>query len=105
MIILNTDKLIKIVYQKKTKSSRYSVDENNKIYILGVITNQKHYLEESDISHFAYLEDGVIYYLPFLTFYMSDKTSETKYFKTEELAEQFIEKIKQEPDLKTFTID
>ncbi len=106
MIILNTEKLVKIIYHEKLKNSKMFFDKDNNVCMFGFLGGNNiivgYKMAESQNS---YLEDGVFYYSPCLEFYSDDKSIETKYFETTELAKKFIEKIKQEPNLKTFTIE
>lgn len=106
MIILNTDKLIKIKYHEKQKSGRFFLNKENKImshssFMGDAFAINEKILENND----CYLEDGNVFYYPSLVFFSNDGSAETKYFKTPELAKAMIEKIKQEPDLKLLTIE
>ncbi len=106
MIILNTEKLVKIKYHKKTENGILWIDKDNNICTFGHLSGATIIVSDGAIEHAnSYLENGIIYYLPHIYFFSDNKEYEVVYFKTEELAEQMIEKIKQEPNLKTFTIE
>ncbi len=108
MIILNTEKLVKIVYRKKTATTKYFIDSNKEICTMdyGFETVYKTIVSEKTIkANNCYQEGELFYYLPHFVFYSDNNSTETVYLKTEELAEQLIDKIKQEPNLKTFTIE
>ncbi len=106
MIILNTEKLVKIKYNKKTRNGKFHFNADNAMYMYGYMSDTKFIIDEEYVANSnSYLEDGLFYYLPHIIFYSDDKSTETKYFKTNELALLFLDKIKQEPNLKTFTIE
>lgn len=106
MIILNTDKLIKIKYHEKQRSARYYLNEENKIIASSSFMGDAFFVNEKILeNNDLYLEDGNVFYYPSLVFFSNDGSTETKYFKTPELAKAMIEKIKQEPDFKLLTIE
>lgn len=106
MIILNTDKLIKIKYHEKQISGRYYLDKENKIMTYSAFMGYAFVVNEKTLeNNDCYLEDGNVFYYPSLVFFSNDGSTETKYFKTTESAKAMIEKIKQEPDLKLLTIE
>ncbi len=108
MIILNTEKLIKIVYRKKMETTKYFIDDNKEICTMyyGFDSISKTIVGEKAIKvNNCYQEGELFYYLPHFVFYSDNNSTETVYLKTEELAQKLIDKIKQEPNLKTFTIE
>lgn len=105
MVILNTEKIVKIRYYEKRQNSNYYYSEKNHMVRNGYFGYFMEVNQDMIKNERCYLLDGLVWYLPCVEFIFDNKTSELKHFDTNDLAIQFIEKLKQEANLKTLTIE